>query len=75
MASVKAPLWAGEETMVQARTSLGPNGTEIHCPASKVNSAGSSTSTATSMTSAVIARTAVTRPRHSRGFIATGTGG
>ena len=61
--------------MLQARTILGPNGTEIHCPASKLQSAGSLTARSTSMISGVTARSAVTLARHSRGFIASGTAG
>jgi hypothetical protein len=34
--SVIEPLCVGEESMLQARTILGPNGTEIHWPASNV---------------------------------------
>ena len=61
--------------MLQARTFFGPNGTEIHCPASNVKSAGSVTRTSTSMISGVTARTAATSARHSRGFIAAGIAG
>ncbi len=68
MESVR-PLRVGGETMLQARTILGPKGTEIHCPASKVNSAGSSTRRSTSMISGVTARTAVISALHSRGFM------
>src|SRR5438046_894212 len=32
-ASVSSPFRVGEETMLHARTSFGPNGTEIHWPA------------------------------------------
>ena len=42
---------------------------EIHCPAPKVNSAGSSTRRSTSMLSGVTARTAATSALHSRGFM------
>src|SRR4026208_234641 len=69
IASVGAPLRGGDDTMLQARTILGPKGTEIHCPASNVKSAGSMISRSTSMISGVSARTAGPSDRHSRGFI------
>src|SRR4029450_6947204 len=67
--SVRGPFRVGDDTMLQARTFLGPKGTEIHCPASKVKSAGSRILRSTSMISGVSDRTAGTSDRHSRGFI------
>src|SRR5262245_32494756 len=68
--SVSDPLCAGVDSMLQARTVFGPNGTEIHCPASNVHPAGSLTRRSTSMTSGVGQRRAVTTDLHSRGFCA-----
>src|SRR5262245_53729659 len=61
---------AGVERMVHARTTFGPKGTEIHCPASKSSSGGSTMRTSTSITSGRGQRMAVTSARHSLGFCA-----
>ena len=65
------PLCDGVESMLHARTVLGPKGTEIHCPASKGSSAGSTMRRSTSMTSGRGQRMAVTEALHSFGFGAT----
>src|SRR5258705_12517495 len=69
-ASVMVRLRTGEDSMLHARTTLGPNGTEIQCPASKSSSAGSTMRRSTSMISGRGQRIAPTSARHSRGFAA-----